>query len=190
MSTTMIHGTDRIGRSKTRTWSPRTARTVRTGNGGCLRRVGVRLGRHLVPFVGPLFGYSADGSGSWHWDLAHSALGLAPGALGVVLGVFVVRQSRGIVAGKSRLSLATAGTLLMASGAWFAIGPLAWPLLTHSSGYFVPAAPSTLLAREIGYSIGTGLVLVFCGAFTDGWSSRHQPPAPALTEESSPATAS
>ena len=100
----------------------------------------------IVPFVGPLFGYSADGSGSWHWDLAHSVLGFAPGAVGVVLGVFVVRQARGIVAGKSRLSLATAGTLLMVVGAWFAIGPLAWPVLIHGSGYFVSAAPLTLLA--------------------------------------------
>ena len=24
----------------------------------------------IVPYVGPLFGYSGDGSGAWHWDLA------------------------------------------------------------------------------------------------------------------------
>lgn len=135
----------------------------------------------IVPYVGPLFDYSGDGSGSWHWNLAHAVLALAPGILGVLLGLFVIAESRGVVVGRGRLSLATAGTLLMICGAWFAIGPLAWPVLSNGSGYFVASTHLRVLAYEVGYSIGTGLILVICGAFVDGWASRHQPKATAVT---------
>ena len=135
----------------------------------------------IVPYVGPLFDYSGDGSGSWHWNLAHAVLALAPGVLGVLLGLFVIAESRGVVVGKGRLSLATAGTLLMICGAWFAVGPLAWPVLSNGSGYFAASTHLRALAYEVGYSIGTGLVLVICGAFVDGWASRHQPKATAVT---------
>jgi hypothetical protein len=128
----------------------------------------------IVPYVGPLFGYSGDGSGAWAWNLAHGALALAPGILGVLLGFFVLAESRGVVVGRGRLSLATAGVLLMVCGAWFAIGPLAWPVLSNGSTYFVATSHLRVLADEVGYSIGTGLVLVICGAFVDGWASRHQ----------------
>ncbi len=137
----------------------------------------------IVPYIGPLFHFDADRSGSWHWNLAHAVLALAPGALGVVLGLFVVAQARGIAVGRGRLSLAAAGALIMVCGAWFAVGPLAWPVISNSTHYFVAASPSTLLAREVGYSIGTGLILVFCGAFVDGWASRHQPRATVVTED-------
>ncbi len=138
----------------------------------------------IVPYVGPLFDYSGDGSGSWHWNLAHAVLALAPGILGVLLGVFVIAESRGIVVGRGRLSLATAGTLLMICGAWFAVGPLAWPVLSNGSGYFVASTHLRVLAYEVGYSIGTGLILVVCGAFVDGWASRHQSKATAVTVSS------
>lgn len=137
----------------------------------------------IVPYVGPVFSYSGDGSGSWHWSLAHAVLALAPGALGVLLGLFVIAESRGITVGKGRLSLATAGTLLMVCGAWFAIGPLAWPVIDNSGPYFVAATHLRVLADEVGYSIGVGLILVVCGAFVDGWASRHQPKATAVSDQ-------
>ena len=135
----------------------------------------------IVPYVGPLFDYRGDGSQAWHWNLAHAVLALAPGALGVLLGLFVIAESRGIVVGRGRLTLAAAGTLLMVCGAWFAVGPLAWPVLSDGGPYFVASTHLRVLAYEVGYSIGTGLVLVVCGAFVDGWASRHQPKATAVT---------
>jgi hypothetical protein len=135
----------------------------------------------IVPYIGPLFNYSGDGSLAWHWNLAHAVVALAPGALGVLLGLFVIAESRGIVVGKGRLSLAAAGTLLMVCGAWFAVGPLAWPVLSNGRNYFVASTHLHVLAYEVGYSIGTGLILVVCGAFVDGWASRHQPKATAVT---------
>jgi hypothetical protein len=40
----------------------------------------------IIPYVGPAFGYSADGSGSWQWNLTHSVLALVPGAVGCLIG--------------------------------------------------------------------------------------------------------
>jgi hypothetical protein len=128
----------------------------------------------VVPYVGPLFNYSADGSGAWQWNLAHSVLALLPGAAGALLGLFVIAESRGITVRHGRMSLATAGILLMVCGAWFAIGPLAWPVLSSGGTYFVAGSHLRILAYEVGYSIGTGIVLVVCGAFIDGRASRHQ----------------
>jgi hypothetical protein len=93
----------------------------------------------------------------------------------------VIAESRGIVVGRGRMSLATAETLLMICGAWFAVGPLAWPVISNGSGYFVASTHLRVLAYEVGYSIGTGLILVVCSAFVDGWALRHQPKATAVT---------
>ena len=143
----------------------------------------------IVPYVGPLFNYSGDGSASWHWSLAHAVLALVPGAAGVLLGLFVIAESRGIAVGKGRLSLAMAGTLLMICGAWFAIGPLAWPVISNSGSYIAAPTHLRLLAYEVGYGIGVGLILVVCGAFVDGWASRHQPKATVVTGSTAPESA-
>jgi hypothetical protein len=142
----------------------------------------------IVPFVGPLFGFSADGTNSWHWSLAHAVLALVPGAVGVLVGLFVIAEARGIAVGRGRFTLATAGTILMVCGAWFAIGPLAWPVLASTGSFFVPSSHLTALEYELGYSIGVGLVLVFCGAFVAGWASRHAPKVTGLATESTAAT--
>src|SRR6516165_1843338 len=143
----------------------------------------------IIPYVGPVFNYSGDGSVSWHWNLAHTVLALVPGALGVLLGLFVIAESRGITVGKGRLSLATAGTVLMICGAWFAIGPLAWPVIADTGPYFVAATHLRVLADEVGYGIGVGLILVFCGAYVVGWASRHQLKASVLPETTAGAVA-
>jgi hypothetical protein len=179
----VVTDTTDAGSTNTRSTSARPGTRVRLG------RVGLALAGVIallasawggvVPYVGPLFGYSADGSDAWHWSLPHAFLALVPGVVGVLLGLMIVAESRGITVGKGRVSLATAGTLLMVCGAWFAIGPLAWPVVfTSSSGYFVATSHLGLLENEVGYSIGTGLILVICGAFVDGWASRHRPAAP------------
>ena len=136
----------------------------------------------IVPYVGPIFGYSGDGSSSWYWSASHAVLALIPGALGVFLGLVVIGEARGVVFGRGRITLATAGTLLMIVGAWFAIGPFAWPVLASTGPYFVTGSHLMVLAYEVGYSIGTGIVLVVCGAFVDGWAARHQPKLTAVAE--------
>jgi hypothetical protein len=128
----------------------------------------------IVPFLGPTFGYSADGAGSWHWSLTHAVVSVAPGALGVVIGMVVLSRSRGLVMGRGRLSLAGAGLIVVAAGAWFAVAPWAWPVVENTRTYFVATSPLRFLANISGYALGPGLLAVACGAFFLGWASRHQ----------------
>ena len=65
----------------------------------------------IIPYVGPAFGYSADGTGAWHWALAHTVLALIPGMIGVLVGVFILGETRGVTAGRGRMSLTMAGLL-------------------------------------------------------------------------------
>jgi hypothetical protein len=126
----------------------------------------------IVPFVGPSFGFSADGSSSWQWNLPHALLALVPGAVGVCLGMFVMARSHSVDVGRGRFTLGAAGMILMLCGAWFALGPWIWPVVSSSSHYFVPASGLRLLEYVLGYSIGVGLIIAACGGYVDGWASR------------------
>lgn len=128
----------------------------------------------IIPFVGPAFGYSADGVGSWHWSLAHVVVSLVPGALAFVIGLMVLASARGMVIGRGRLGLATAGLIVLACGAWFAVAPWAWPVIHNDHAYFAPASPLRSLAYVGGSAVGPGLIVAACGAFFLGWASRHQ----------------
>jgi hypothetical protein len=188
MTTGTLTGNESFGRSEVeprdKTMRLRLGR-VGLGTAGVVAVLASAWGG-IVPYVGPIFGFSADGAGSWYWNLAHSVLALVPGAAGVLLGLFVIAESRGVTVGKGRLTLATAGILLILCGAWFAVGPYAWPVLTNSGTYFASSTHTRFLTYELGYSVGVGLLLVMCGAFVAGWASRHSPQS-AVFAESPPA---
>lgn len=134
----------------------------------------------IIPYLGPTFGYSADGAGSWHWSLTHTVLALVPGAIGFLMGLTFLVPVRATKVGRRKFSLAIAGIVTVACGAWFVIGPLAWPVITDVHRYFVPASPLRNLANQVGYALGPGLVLAACGAFVMGWATRHNRPLDAL----------
>ena len=184
MTTGTLTGNESFGRSKVeprdKSMRLRLGR-VGLGTAGVVAVLASAWGG-IVPYVGPIFGFSADGAGSWYWNLSHSVLALVPGAIGVLLGLFVIAESRGVTVGKGRLSLATAGTLLILCGAWFAVGPYAWPVLTNSGTYIAASTHTRFLTYELGYSVGVGLVLVMCGAFVAGWASRHSPQSAVVAE--------
>jgi hypothetical protein len=133
----------------------------------------------IVPFVGPTFGFSADGAASWHWDLSHVVLALIPGAVGCIAALTFLAPVNATVT-RRRLSLTTAGVIGIASGAWFVVGPLAWPVLVNTHSYFVVATPLRALEYQIGYALGPGLILVMCSAFAMGWAARHNRPLEAM----------
>jgi len=138
----------------------------------------------IIPFVGPTFGYSADGSGSWHWNLAHTVLAFSPAIVGIFAGILILARAPGTVQRSSRFGLGFAGLSALAAGGWFVVGPWAWQLTLGSSSYLVPATPLRTLANLLGYSFGPGLILVAYGAFGLGWAVRHQRPviaAPVVT---------
>jgi hypothetical protein len=126
----------------------------------------------IVPYIGPTFGYAANGTGSWFWSLSHSLLALVPGAIGIFMGFAIVASSSEV--GRGRFSLAAAGLILLICGAWVAIGPLSWTVIYGGPGYFAAATPFREFTYQVGSAIGPGLIMAGCGAFAMGWASRHQ----------------
>jgi hypothetical protein len=129
----------------------------------------------IVPYVGPAFGFSGNGSGSWHWNLSQAVLALIPGAIGCLFALSLMGRT---AAGATlrRVALTGGGLVAVASGAWFVVGPLAWPVLVNGGRYFVSASPLGSLEYQVGYALGPGLILAACGAFAMGWAARHDRP--------------
>ncbi|HZU79526.1 MAG TPA: hypothetical protein VE991_06385, partial [Acidimicrobiales bacterium] len=71
-------------------------------------------------------------------------------------------------------------------GAWFVVGPAAWPVFERSGGVFVPAGPAHSLLHLIGYSFGPGVLLVLFGALAMGMAGRR-PRVPAVAGQRAPA---
>jgi hypothetical protein len=90
----------------------------------------------ISPFVGPIFGYSPDGTSAWTWNLAHALLALVPGAAAAAAALYVIVRARRFASGRSRILLRVAGFLSLLAGGWFILGPIAWPVL-EGSNYFV-----------------------------------------------------
>jgi len=119
----------------------------------------------IAPYVGPVFGYSPDGTVAWHWALTPGVLALAPGALAVVVALVLISG------GRRRPRAGVAGFLLAVVGAWFVIGPLAWRVLRHTGAYFVAAGPFRELTYQVGANLGPGLIVLASGAVALGWAS-------------------
>ncbi len=137
----------------------------------------------IVPFIGKLIGADADGTVSWYWSLPHALLWLAPGAAACLAAAVMLGAMPRAMVGLGRLGAVGAGFLAMLAGAWFVIGPEAWPVLMRSAGVFVPAGPLTMLARQVGYSFGPGMLLLVFGAMAMamGMAGRtRRPTAPAV----------
>ncbi len=117
----------------------------------------------IVPFVGPIFGFSADGTPSWTWNLAHTILWLIPGAVAFVGGLAIIARGRSVLG--RHVGLAVAGALVAIAGAWFVVGPLAWPVL-KSASVFSPTSALRAFEYWIGYSLGPGGILIALGSFS------------------------
>lgn len=130
----------------------------------------------IVPYVGPTFGYHVAGTSAWSWTSSHAVLALVPGAIGLLAGMVIWARSSNLSIGGGRIGLAFAGLVALVCGAWFVIGPFAWPVIEDNRPYFVPASPFRMLADLVGASLGTGVILAACGAFALGWAVRHRRP--------------
>src|SRR5450631_1753128 len=123
----------------------------------------------LIPFVEPIFGFHATGTPSLRWNAAHTLLAVVPGVVGVVMGFVVLWAASQVAVGRGRMSLVWAGLITILSGAWFIVGPRAWPVITTHGVYFAPASPLRGLLHQVGYALGTGVILVVCGGYEMGW---------------------
>ena len=128
----------------------------------------------VIPFVEPIFGFHATGTPSFHWNAAHALLAVVPGVIGVAMGFVVLWAASQVAVGRGRVALVWAGLITILSGAWFIIGPTAWPVITRHGVYFAPASPLRGLLYQVGYALGTGVILIVCGGYVVGWASRQQ----------------
>lgn len=136
----------------------------------------------VAPYVGPLFGFSPDGASAWHWSRAHALLALAPGGVAAVAGVLLLTAVGRATAGRGRIDVGLLGFVVALCGAWFVIGQFAWPVLFGGS-YLLGASSLHYLLEQLAFAVGTGTVLVGCGAFAMGWAARHHRRPPLLEED-------
>jgi len=127
----------------------------------------------LSVLVGPSFGWSPDGSPSWHWSLIHAALHVAPGGAALIAGVAMVAIVPKAARGAGRSGAALAGLLAILAGAWLVVGPSEWPVLKSTQQIvFAPATPMRSFTYVVGANLGPGLLLAVTGAFALAWAAR------------------
>jgi len=127
----------------------------------------------LSVLVGPSFGWSPDGSPSWHWSLIHAALHVAPGAAALFAGLVMLAIVPKAARGAGRSGSALAGLLAILAGAWLVIGPSEWPVLESTQqAVFAPASPIRSFTYVVGANLGPGLLIAIAGAFAIAWTVR------------------
>jgi hypothetical protein len=162
-----------VGHRETATASPPYRLSIETAGFSALL-LGAWGG--IVPFIGPILGFSADGSTSWTWNLAHALLFLVPGAAAAVAGLIIMIEGLSLSPAR-RSVLGIAGVLAALCGAWFVVGPLAWPALQEPA-FYSGASALRELAYWIVYSLGPGGLLLALGAFVLGRPKTSGLPTP------------
>lgn len=119
----------------------------------------------LVPFVGPLFGYTM-GSNTEPWVITELrvTLQLIPGLVTILGGSIMV-------GGGSRARLGAVLALL--GGIWFTVGMEIWPAWAGSDGMMMGGNVWSTIASSLGYHDGTGVVIIVLAAYGLGAISAH-----------------
>jgi hypothetical protein len=120
----------------------------------------------IIPYVGPIFGFSADHTSSWTWNDAHTYGALVPGAVGFVACLMILACARRPLGMQSAGTLGTSGAVVFLCGAWLAVFPVAWAVIR--APYFHAASPTLTLEYWLGYASGPGVLLAAFGAFVMG----------------------
>ena len=128
----------------------------------------------IVPFVGPTFGFSADGTSSWTWNHVHALGALLPGVVGVLACMLLLVSARRPRDLQSSVALGTWGFVLLLCGTWLTVTPVVWPAIAGI--YFHAASPTMTLAYWLGYASGPGVLLASFGAFVMGRAGRRTAP--------------
>ena len=121
----------------------------------------------LVPFVGPLFGYTMGSTGAWVITESRVTLHLIPGLVAILGGSIMV-------GGSSRARLGAVLALL--GGIWFTVGPEIRPAWAGSDGggmMMMGGNVWSTIASSLGYHDGTGVVIIVLAAYGLGAISAH-----------------
>lgn len=163
MASTIMHS--RGARTRTAAAEPVAARVYERPVGTALTgllAVIVGAWGAVAGYIGPYFGFRPVHAQVWVGSWQNGLLHLAPGAVAAAAGLMLLAMgpARRSVRGGAFLLPAL---LLLAAGAWFVIGPVAWPTF-HSGAAFNPAASATRNLLNVACaSYAPGLVLVMLG---------------------------
>lgn len=116
----------------------------------------------VAGYVGPYFGFRPVAHTTWVTNLDNGLLHLLPGAVAVAAGLMLMAMgpARRGVRGSA---FTVPALLLLAAGAWFVIGPVAWPTFEHGSAFVTGVSPLRNLLNVACASYAPGLVLVMLG---------------------------
>jgi hypothetical protein len=112
----------------------------------------------LVPLIGPHFGYAYTPYSTWTVTSGRLWLEIAPGAVAVLGGLFLIGSA-------SRAVGLWAGWLTALAGAWFVVGPVVSKLWTGTQpGTPVGNDAVRTVVEQLGFFTGLGVVIVFLAA--------------------------
>jgi hypothetical protein len=119
----------------------------------------------ICVFVGPYFGYRPTSATTWQWTTNNWLLHLLPGAVAFAAGLMIlsVTPARRAAAVTSGSLLGLAALLLIASGAWFVIGPALWPTFQSSPAFATGTTAWTSFWNQLGANLGPGVLLAVFG---------------------------
>jgi hypothetical protein len=113
----------------------------------------------LVPFVGPLFGYSIGPDDAWNWTNGRFWLSVLPGVVAVVGGLTLMLSAR--------RPTASLGALLgVLAGAWFVVGPTVSQLWNDgvSQAGTVHGSDTLQVFEILGYFLALGALILYFAA--------------------------
>jgi hypothetical protein len=122
----------------------------------------------LAPFIGPAFGYTGAGGGSFQWSLARAVLSVLPAVVGVGGALLVLGASGSWRLRQGRASMRLGGLFALLAGAWFALGWAAWSPI-HGASYLADGTALRRFSYVVGIAVGPGVLIVAFGALVFGF---------------------
>jgi hypothetical protein len=115
----------------------------------------------IAAFVGPEFGYRPTTTSSWQWTTTNWLLHLVPGAVGVAGGLLIVSRAPRRAGSRGLQWLGALATIV--AGAWFVLGPSAWPIFESSPAYHAALSARAEFLNHLGANLGPGFLLGVLG---------------------------
>jgi hypothetical protein len=115
----------------------------------------------IAAFVGPEFGYRPTTASSWQWTTTNWLLHLVPGAVGVAAGLLIMSRAPARAGSRGLQWLGALGALV--AGAWFVLGPSAWPIFESSPAYHAAFSARAEFLNHLGANLGPGFLLAVLG---------------------------
>lgn len=116
----------------------------------------------IAGYIGPYFNFDPTATQVWDGNIQNGLLHLAPGGLAVLAALMLLATTAG-GRGARLGGLGLPGILLVLAGAWFVIGPTAWPMFEGGPAFLTAPDAGTNLMNFAGASLAPGVALAALG---------------------------